>query len=492
MKAALYARVSREEQMAGHSVDEQLDDMRAFCQEQGWGIVTEYIEPGFTGETEHRPVFHEVLAVCEAKQIDVLVVHNMDRFFRNLMEKLQVLARFSTWGIVFAAVQENLIVTDVETMPAEDWLLLAMKGTFSQYFLKNLRREVVKGKRGRAKAGLTNASQLPWGYVREDNGQDVIDEEKRDAVQAVFQMYATGAYSFRSLATALNELHPRDDCPWSRYNVAYLLRNPFYTGQVQHHGQLYPGQHEAIISPELFERVQAAHRQRVGNASQYRPKSARTQYLLSGGLLVCHTCGTPMWVESHKSRLASTYYLCPARDKAIECADSRQYLQMPLVHEQMEALVLQLRLPDDWQEHIVELSNHKEEKSRAERLRAQLQGRITRLTNAYVWQGMDEADYQNDLRHLQDQLARLQVPDTPAIVQAGTYLESLAGLWPDMDDRERREVVHILFGQVRLDVQSKQIVCVQVKPHFVPLFRLDSMKELEERENGYFYLPGTD
>lgn len=195
-----------------------------------------------------------------------------------------------------------------------------------------------------------------------------------------------------------------------------------------------------------------------------------------------------MWTQGQENRWF--YYICSSRRRGGTCPD-QSYAPMALVHEQVERLIRQIQLPTDWQQRIVELANYKEEIKDVERARAQVQGNITRLTNAYIWQGTDEETYQAELRQLQGRLARLQVPDTPAVVQAGTYLESLAGLWDDLDDRERREVVHILFQEIRLDVKGKnsKIICVQVKPDFVPLFRLDGM---EEGDNGCFYLSGPD
>jgi len=481
VRAALYARVSRQEQVEGHSLDAQIDAMRELCGKRGWQVVGEYVDAGISGTTKQRPELQRLLADAEAGRLDVVVVHAIDRFFRNLRGLLEALDRLHTANVSFVSINENMDFTT-------PWgkLTLAVLGSLAEIFVTRLQTEVAKGKQARAKKGLPNTNRPPWGYVRID-GQDLIDEDKRPVVEAVFQMYATGAYSLQGLAAVLNEQHPKSGRRWTGRNVSYMISNPFYAGMVQYRDQVFQGQHEALIAPDLWDKAQRVYQRKILNPRRGRsPRATPTDYLLSG-ILVCHTCGHGMWTEGHDGKWY--YYFCSAKRRGSACPESNTYVPMDAVHGQIEDLVQRIRLPGDWQQRIVELANYEEEQDQAERTRTQLQARITRLTNAYIWQGIGEDSYQAELQQLQAQLARLEIPDTPAIVQAGTYLESLAGLWPDLDDRERREVIHILFQEVRVDAQGQRIVCVQVQPEFIPLFRLDGM---EEGEDGCFYLPRGD
>jgi DNA invertase Pin-like site-specific DNA recombinase len=55
MNAGLYARVSSEEQAEGYSIEAQVEAMRRFCQDRGWSVVREYIDPGVSGTIRERP-----------------------------------------------------------------------------------------------------------------------------------------------------------------------------------------------------------------------------------------------------------------------------------------------------------------------------------------------------------------------------------------------------------------------------------------------------
>ena len=92
MRAAVYARVSTEEQTEGYSIDAQKRAFKLLCQGRGWTTDYEYIEAGKSARTEDinkRPVFKEMMADASKGKFDVVVVHKLDRFSRNLRITLE-------------------------------------------------------------------------------------------------------------------------------------------------------------------------------------------------------------------------------------------------------------------------------------------------------------------------------------------------------------------------------------------------------------------
>jgi site-specific DNA recombinase len=87
LRAALYARVSTEEQVEGYSLDAQRRAFRQFCEQKGWQAYREYVEEGRSAHTEDvkkRPVFLQASEDALSHDYDVLVVHKLDRFSRRL------------------------------------------------------------------------------------------------------------------------------------------------------------------------------------------------------------------------------------------------------------------------------------------------------------------------------------------------------------------------------------------------------------------------
>jgi site-specific DNA recombinase len=92
MKAVSYIRVSTEEQAnEGHSLDAQRAIIGDFCLNRKWTLVGEYVDAGLSGKDGKRPALQELLANSEAGRFDLVVVHAVDRFYRNLQGLLGAL-----------------------------------------------------------------------------------------------------------------------------------------------------------------------------------------------------------------------------------------------------------------------------------------------------------------------------------------------------------------------------------------------------------------
>ena len=167
MKAALYARVSSEEQIEGYSLDAQIRAFRAFVQERGWIIYREYIDKGVSAHTDDvskRPLFREAVGDALNQKYDVLIVHKLDRFARNVRITLEYLEKLETAGCSFVSLNEQL---DFSTPIGK--VMLANLAAFGQYYSDNLSAEVKKGLAERAMQGLW-VGPVPFGYSVGDDG----------------------------------------------------------------------------------------------------------------------------------------------------------------------------------------------------------------------------------------------------------------------------------------------------------------------------------
>ncbi|WP_367575655.1 recombinase family protein [Microbacterium phycohabitans] len=73
--------------------------------------------------------------------------------------------------------------------------------------------------------------------------------------------------------------------PLSRSQLGQVLRDPYYIGMVTFKGHVYPGRHEPLITPELFDRVQ-----QVLDARAKRAQRDRVHNHFARGLLHCGRC----------------------------------------------------------------------------------------------------------------------------------------------------------------------------------------------------------
>src|SRR5687767_2619834 len=105
-RAAIYARVSSEEQVDGYSLDAQLRACRAYLTDHGWTVVAEYVEEGRSARTDDiakRPQFKRMMEDARRRGFDLLIVHKLDRFARNRRIAFECFDRLSKWGVGFVS-----------------------------------------------------------------------------------------------------------------------------------------------------------------------------------------------------------------------------------------------------------------------------------------------------------------------------------------------------------------------------------------------------
>ncbi len=111
MRAALYARVSSEEQVEGYSIDAQKRAFETLIRDKQWDIYRVYIDEGKSARSDNinrRPAFKEMVADALTGKFDALVVHKLDRFSRNLRITLEYFDKLSKAGVTFLSISEQI------------------------------------------------------------------------------------------------------------------------------------------------------------------------------------------------------------------------------------------------------------------------------------------------------------------------------------------------------------------------------------------------
>jgi len=294
MKAALYARVSTEEQVEGYSIPAQIRAFKSLCEEKGWTAYREYVEEGRSAHTENvnkRPLFKETIADGLAGKFDVLVVHKIDRFSRKERITKEYFEKLGNAGVGFFSIMEQM---DFSTPWGK--FALTMLGGLAELYSDNLSEETKKGKRERKAEGLYNGL-LPFGAVKGDDGVPMPHPETYPGLVMAFELAAQGN-SDREVAKALNMKGYRTagnqgNRLFSGDTVGGVLTNRFYLGELPSgNGGWVDGKHEPLIGEELWNSMQEM-RVRNRRAPKTINVAART-YSLST-LAWCRHCGAKMW-----------------------------------------------------------------------------------------------------------------------------------------------------------------------------------------------------
>jgi DNA invertase Pin-like site-specific DNA recombinase len=168
MKCLTYARVSTDKQTERElSIPAQLQAVRHYATERNWQIVSEFTEPGASGRTVERPALRQLLAECREShdEIDVVLVHKIDRLARNVADHVAIRAILKKNSIRLASVTENL----EESTSGE--LVDHIMAAIAEFYSANFSDEVKKGMRQKLLKGEW-PHKPPRGYITVRGGID--------------------------------------------------------------------------------------------------------------------------------------------------------------------------------------------------------------------------------------------------------------------------------------------------------------------------------
>ena len=475
MRVAIYIRVSTEMQTDGYSMGEQEKLCREFAAARGWEVVQVYVDEAESAKTDDRPQFQQMIHDAESGLFNAIIVTRFDRFARNRRDTENYLYDLDQLGVEVYSAREQ-----IDRQSASGKAYLGMISTFNQFYSDQLSENVTVAKAARVKKDRLWNSAIPFGYAvhyKKDGGDGIPypDPEAADGVRLAYERYATGVYSYNGIADMLNKAGYRPVGRgtralklFSKDTVEDILQNRFYLGEVSYKGTWYEGAHEAIISPELFARCQDARTRRRSKHGTTACNGSRI-YILSG-LARCARCGGNMrgtFSESASCR----YYFDPARQKGIPC-DQRQ-VRADEAEAVLGTFLGNLRLPEDWQDQILQLVQAEFGNIRdLERERQRLETQLKRLGQLFVLDEIDEKEFLQHREQLRTQLTMLKPPELPNLERAAALLQNLGQLWQAAEQVERKQIAHTLLKAVYLDARGIEIIAIEPRSEFATLVRL--------------------
>lgn len=254
---AIYTRKSSEEGLEQdfNSLDAQREACEAYIKSQmheGWVLVEkQYNDGGFSGGTMERPAFKQLLKDIDNDEIDIVVVYKVDRLTRSLMDFSKIIDVFDKHETSFVSITQQF-----NTTTSMGRLTLNILLSFAQ-FEREVTGERIRDKIAASKKkGMWMGGCTPVGYKKEDK-KLVIHEYDSKKVQMLFDKYLE-LKSVPKLMQHLkeNEIKTRTDKNFSKGQLYHLLANKVYIGKITHKDKVYEGEHEAIITDEIFEKVQ--------------------------------------------------------------------------------------------------------------------------------------------------------------------------------------------------------------------------------------------
>jgi len=232
--AAIYARVSSEQQREENTIASQTASLIEFAKSHDLEVPKEWVfeDEGYSGATLERPGLERVRDLAAEGQIQVVLAYSPDRLSRKYAYQILLIEEFARHGV------ETRFVKSPQGDSAEDQLLVQFQGMIAEYERAQILERSRRGKRHRAQLGEVSVmSNAPYGYryirkTDEAPAAYIIDEAEARVVRHVYKMYTVEGLSIGEITRRLNReaIPTRKASRWERSVVWALLRNPAYRG----------------------------------------------------------------------------------------------------------------------------------------------------------------------------------------------------------------------------------------------------------------------
>ena len=250
--AAIYARVSSDQQKDQNTIASQTAALVEFARSEGFAVPDEWIfqDEGYSGATLVRPGLERVRDLAAEGQIQAVLVFSPDRLSRKYAYQVLLIEELARHGV------ETLFAKAPHSQTPEDHLVVQFQGMIAEYERAQILERSRRGKRHRAKQGEVSVlSAAPYGYryVRKTDETaaryEALDAEA-EIVRQVFELYTVAGLSIGAITRRLNQQGVptrKGAARWERSTVWAILRNPAYKGTA------------------CFGKTQVAPRQRINN-----------------------------------------------------------------------------------------------------------------------------------------------------------------------------------------------------------------------------------
>ena len=324
IRVAAYCRVSTDEDEQLNSFENQVDYYTRYINDNpAYDMAGIYADEGISGtNTKKRKEFQRMIADCEARKIDLVIVKSISRFARNTQDCLMYSRKLKNLGIGIIFEKEN-----INTLDATGELLFTILSSLAQDESRNISENCKWGIRSKFQNGIPHINTHKFmGYDKNEEGRLVINEKEAKLVRRIFKDFLEGINP-EDIAKQLNEEGVpgvSGEPKWIRATIIGMLQQEKYMGDsilqkwytsdfLTHSLKRNTGQvdqyyvknsHPSIIDKDTWEAVQEEFERREDFCRTYHLKKYgyRSNQVPLTGKVVCSHCGYAFARKSWSTR----------------------------------------------------------------------------------------------------------------------------------------------------------------------------------------------
>lgn len=186
--AGIYTRLSRDDERTGESVsiENQKEMLTRYVREQGWNLVSTYVDDGVSGTTFDRPGLNEMISDARKGKINLIVVKDLSRFGRDYIETGKYIdVIFPSLGCRFIALNDG-----VDTIHKDNEMIMIFKNVMNDFYARDTSSKIKSVRQSACKTGKYIGCYAPYGYLKDpqDTHRFIIDEPAAAVVRKIFSL----------------------------------------------------------------------------------------------------------------------------------------------------------------------------------------------------------------------------------------------------------------------------------------------------------------
>lgn len=448
-RAAVYARISDDTEGRAAGVGRQIEDAEALALRQGWTLAPypPFVDNDISASTRsraRRPAFEELLALVEAGKIDGIAHYSSSRLTRRPMEFETIVQLVERTGVALTSVASG----NADLTTADGRMIARILAAQDAAEAERTGERVTRAFQQRRAEGKPNPSSRAFGFAA--GGMEVVPGEAALILEAAVRIADEG-WSLGEVRRDWNERKVptvRGAGAWNATQIRRALLSPRSAGLVATGGVvLGPGSFEAILTPELQQRVAAALAgRRNGTSVTYQQR----KHVLAG-FMVCGKCGKPMKVNAMRNEDGSL-----RKDSFVVCSRS-QYgcggvkRNLPMLLEYIDGLV-RLRL-ESWEPvaDVGPVEDRAHELAELQQHLKEVEEDLTEIRATFEAGGIRFKDYNEALSTLRAQQEGAQRALTKLLAPVPTPDDlDVVAAWEGGVLEDQREVLRILIDHIKL------------------------------------------
>lgn len=296
-RVAAYCRVSTDDKDQINNYKSQVEHYTNYIKENNdWVLIDIYADEAITGtKVDKRLDFQRLINDCLNGEIDMVITKSISRFARNTLDTLSYVRKLKECGVAVFFEEEN-----INTLTMDGELLLTILSSVAQQEVENISANVKKGLKMKMQRGELVGFQGCMGYDYDKETKMIkINHEEAKVVRYIFERYVERAGG-KVISRELKEqgyLSPRGEIDWKESTVLEIIKNEKYKGdlllgktftvdpiskrRLENFGgedkYYIVGHHEAIISPDIFEKAQEIRLRRAQGRNTVANKNGKRE-----------------------------------------------------------------------------------------------------------------------------------------------------------------------------------------------------------------------